>query len=306
MLNELDEVRANKVKVILADQGIAGRKIRIGSRWNIAVDSDQVDSALRVIDSSRLLTRELTRVKPDSAPLFRSRGEKEQQMLRTAADELAQTIEGIPGVLEAHVHLYRPAADALDPALRAGSASLLAVLTADCKIDSPAMVQLISGATGIEPARVAVNLIMPFETVPAAGGSEPGSPVPGSSAPERPASERTAPGRPVGPEPKNWPAPLLPPATRSAFAMVAGAGCLILLLKLLIGRFYRPAAEKTAKDGRRSAVRKFEPMESRARLKPRPADPRIVKPEGGADFPVRPVSAGADSIEERLPMEQQK
>ena len=110
----------------------------------------------------------------------------------------------------------------------------------------------------------------------------------------------------MGPEPKNWSAALLPPATRSALAMVAGAGCLFLMLKVLIGRFHRSAAEKTAKAGRRSADRKFEPMESRARLKPRPVDPRMVKPEGRADFPVRPVSAGADSVDDRLPMEQQK
>ena len=38
ILNELDEPRANKVKVILAEQGIDAHKIRAGTRWNIAVD----------------------------------------------------------------------------------------------------------------------------------------------------------------------------------------------------------------------------------------------------------------------------
>ena len=271
ILNELDEVRANKVKVILADQGIEGRKIRIGSRWNIAVDSEQAGTALRIIDSSRLLTRELSRVQPESAVMFRSRDEKEQQMLRATAEELAQTIEGIPGVLEAHVHLYRPAEHPLDPGDRAGSASLLALLAPDCRLESPAMVQLISGATGIEPARIAVNLITPFG--PPAAGKKP----------------------PAG-ESKIRPVELMPPSLRTPAVVLAAATCLVLALRRLFGRPLLSDPANRLNPGLSASAAKSKSGDSKIRIKPRPA-----KPNSGTKIRFGNGGDRMDSIESNLP-----
>ena len=192
ILNELDELRANKVKVILADQGIEAHKIRAGARWNIAVDSKEVASALKIIDSSRLLARELERAESESSPLFRSRGEKEQQIVHAIADELSRTIEGLPGVLEAHVHLNRPVQDGYDPAPRSGSASVVVVTASGCPVRAAALTEIVAGATGIERAKIAVDLVPLDQTAQSTAASQPAEPPSGPipSGNIRPAWER--------------------------------------------------------------------------------------------------------------------
>lgn len=183
ILNELDEIRANKVKVVLADNGIEGRKIRVGARWNIAVPADRAAAALRIVDSSRLLTRELSRARPDGGNLFRSRDEREQQQQRATAEELSQTIEGLPGVLEAHVHLYRPPPEAFDQPGGRPSAGVVILAAQDFQLPPAAVVQIISGAAGIEPEKINVNKIL----LPAnAAAPEPHSPA-GTGSAELPA-----------------------------------------------------------------------------------------------------------------------
>ena len=76
--------------------------------------------------------------------------EPNRRLTLAISDDLCRTIEGLPGVLEAHVHLFKPAADSLTGIGRPGSASVVAVVNQGCEIKGGALAEIVAGATGIE------------------------------------------------------------------------------------------------------------------------------------------------------------
>ena len=157
ILHDLDELRANQAQLALERASVRVDKVRSGGGWNIRVDSSNTVRSLAVLEKSRLLWRDLSRFKEHSSSLILSREQRAQAAERETAWTLEQTLERIPGVLEARVQLYVQPKEEFDlrkGGERSGSVLLLAEKTGT--VDAAQIKQLVSGATGIAAQLISV------------------------------------------------------------------------------------------------------------------------------------------------------
>ncbi len=159
ILHDLDELKANQVKVALAKSGISSQKIRDGNSWRIEVGSKYTNSALRIIDESRILRRTLKRKQSGSSnSLIRTKEERTSQIAEERAYALEETLESLPGVLEAHVHIYSN--EKLNLSLRKtknlSSASVLLITEVGRNFNLEMLKKIISGGTGISSDFISV------------------------------------------------------------------------------------------------------------------------------------------------------
>ena len=73
--------------------------------WSIVVDEDDVNDSLELIEGKRILSSKFRKAKKESIGILSSREEKNQALREQLAEGLANTLERLPGVLEARVHL---------------------------------------------------------------------------------------------------------------------------------------------------------------------------------------------------------
>ena len=163
ILHGLDELRANQVTVVLARAGIDSRKVRDGSSWAVEVDDDSVTGALQALEESRILMRDLTRFRDQPSGLLMSREERAHHLERKFAWNLEQTLERVPGVLEARVHLFEQDGDpdvfaAAQESDEVESGSVLLVTDGNTEISPSYVQQLVSGASGIPAKQISVLL----------------------------------------------------------------------------------------------------------------------------------------------------
>lgn len=160
ILHDLDEVKANKVKVVLAKANIPSAKEKEGVSWSIKVSSDLVTEALTVIEENRLIKRELENAPPTSSSFLPSKSERMFFMQQQTSWSLEKTLEQIPGVLEARVHLFESKSSpvSLEDELEKQSASVLIVTDDEAGIDLGDLRELISGATGIEKEGISIMI----------------------------------------------------------------------------------------------------------------------------------------------------
>ena len=173
ILHELDEIRANRVSVILHDAGIKALKQQEGSHWKIAVKSNQTASALKVLDESRLFNRDMQYLKQDQKGFVQSKEERQRNIERQLAWSLEQTLEAFPGVLEARVHFHYEDSIEIDLLQKKqnNSASVLLVTSKDILVPGDKVKSIISGASGIEPKAISV-VLSPYLAVPSSGKSQ--------------------------------------------------------------------------------------------------------------------------------------
>jgi type III secretory pathway lipoprotein EscJ len=158
LLHGLDELRANRVLVALADAGIQAKKKQAGSLWDVQVSNSDTTHALKVLEAHRLLRRDLGRAATKESSLIKTREERKIFLERHLAWSIEHTLEAIPQVLEARVHLCMHVAN--DMRLREKekpqSASVLIVHGEDSTIDLSQVKQIISGAAGIDEKSITV------------------------------------------------------------------------------------------------------------------------------------------------------
>ena len=158
LLHDLDELRANRVLVALADSGVRAGKAKRGGKWEVRVSSAEVAQALKVLDANRLLRRDLTRATASDSSLIKTREERKIFLERHLAWGIEHTLEAIPSVLEARVHLCMH----VDHELRFGekkppqSASVLLVHREGRPIDTGQVKLIVAGAAGIAPSLITV------------------------------------------------------------------------------------------------------------------------------------------------------
>ena len=152
ILHDLDELKANQVKLILARQNIPAFKTRDGGGWSIKVSKSDVDRALQLIDRSRMLKRSVQRNTEDSSSFVRSREERQRWVERKLAWSLEDTLESYPGVLEARVHIHMSDSKSLAGSKPRSRASVL--LVGEQSIALEKVKQLVSGASGVESVNV--------------------------------------------------------------------------------------------------------------------------------------------------------
>lgn len=158
ILHDLDEMRANQVMVVLSEAEISAGKEREGSHWSIAVSRSEVASALRAIEESRVLRRDLERSTEQSDSFLRSKEERAYTIERETAWGLERTLEQLPGVLEVRVHLSRTGKEhqIFEEESVHDSASVLVIAAPGRSPDETQIRKLVSGAAGVDTEKVIV------------------------------------------------------------------------------------------------------------------------------------------------------
>lgn len=184
VLNDLREDDAVEVIVLLGEHGIAARKQARGSgedaAWSIAVAPADAGSAFRVLTENERPRRE-----PEGfaellggSRLVPTETEERARFLQAQCGELERTIEAMPGVVDARVHVSLPQRDRLAEYV-AGTpppAPTAAVLVkyrptvgapAAARFDGDEIARIV--AASIERLEAANVTVIAKEVVPAAG-----------------------------------------------------------------------------------------------------------------------------------------
>ena len=162
ILHDLDEMRANQVQLTLLRAAIRAEKDRSGKLWNISVPDADVANALAIVERTRILRKDLERGAEVQSGILQSSSERARALERQTASSTEQTLEHIPGVLEARVHLHResetPIAALRPPGVPSdsGTASVLLLTSAGMAVAMDEVKTLVAGATGLSPARVSL------------------------------------------------------------------------------------------------------------------------------------------------------
>lgn len=159
LVHDLSERDANRLVTELHGEGIeVTRKSQPDGRYSLEVERSGVVSALQFLESNRLI-RDSREGKSVSTPFGATREDRRLHYERSISQELEATLERIPGIREARVHLNIPPADSLFE--RGGevsppTASVLVIRSPKAEVDREALSRLIGGAAGIGAPRVTV------------------------------------------------------------------------------------------------------------------------------------------------------
>jgi type III secretory pathway lipoprotein EscJ len=115
-------------------------------------------SALRAIEESRVLRRDLERSTEQTDSFLRSKEERAYTIERETAWGLERTLEQLPGVLEVRVHLSRIGKDpsVFQEESAHDSASVLVIAAPGRSPDETQIRKLVSGAAGVDAEKVIV------------------------------------------------------------------------------------------------------------------------------------------------------
>ncbi len=158
ILHDVSESRANSVMLALTQLGIDASKQREGSGWTITVAADDAPQALDALQRARILGERPSAADAPESGFILSREERTHFLERNLAGNLESTIERLPGVLEARVHLFLGLNESLAwrPQRGTKSASALLVVAAGTRIDQSHIRSIVSGAAGMTADRVTV------------------------------------------------------------------------------------------------------------------------------------------------------
>lgn len=184
LVHDLSERDANRLITELHGEGIdATKRSQPDGRYSLEVAPTGIVGALQFLEANRLL-KEGKEGKPAGESFGASREDRRFRYERSMSRELEATLERIPGIREARVHLNIPPADS--PLNRGGdllppSASVLVVTSPKAEVDREGLARLIGGAAGIGAPQV--NVIVETAAVPTERSRE----VHGVQTPQRPA-----------------------------------------------------------------------------------------------------------------------
>ena len=152
ILHNLSEFEANQIISTLGEKGIIASKATPGDgKWSVSVESNNLISALGILDDRRMLKSDVLASKQKSS-LLSSRESQRFEFERNLSQELERTLGSIDNILEARVHLNLPLLDPLFGTKMGedlGTASVLLLSNNELPVDSEALRQIISGASGI-------------------------------------------------------------------------------------------------------------------------------------------------------------
>jgi type III secretion protein J len=162
----LDERQANEIAAILGEHGLSADKARdegqgrgAGDAWKITVPRADLARAYQLLESYDLPKRGRRGVDELLADksLLPSVGEEHTRLEAARSAELERTLERVPGVVCARVHLALPDAASLDPVRAAARASVLLRTQGVASITDAQVQQLVAGAvSGLERSAVQV------------------------------------------------------------------------------------------------------------------------------------------------------
>jgi type III secretion protein J len=161
ILHDLNEFQANKVLLLLSSKDIDITKEQHGKGWRIVVASEDVNRALKLLDKNRVMTRALNRAVVEPTTLLSSREERAFNLGRRLGLPLEQTLEAVPGVLEARVHMSLPKPNSWQSKETMGfeSVSVLLLVEPEAHVAQQAVKKLVAGAAGCAEDRIAVVVL---------------------------------------------------------------------------------------------------------------------------------------------------
>lgn len=172
--HDLSEVRANQVLILLRRNGLEPEKSRNGTQWSVSVPHSDTLRALVLVNQSRVLDHDLDRFRESAKGFVQSREERQQAGERALAWGLETTLERIPGVLEARVHLRTDGTTASAKG-SVNSAGVLLLVEGDGETASTTARSLVSGGAGIPAESVSVAISkMSFDMQSNPVGANPG------------------------------------------------------------------------------------------------------------------------------------
>ena len=159
ILHDITELQANRAKLLLSESAIAATKLRTGSSWTIAVEKKQANLALKKLEDSRFVKSDIGS-SSSSQGLIQSREEKRFFLERKVATSIETTLQSLPGVLEARVHLFMPLNNnyTLKQKKAFESASVLLATSGEDGLNEKEIRQIVSGASGVE--KEAINVVL--------------------------------------------------------------------------------------------------------------------------------------------------
>lgn len=157
----LDERQANQIATLLEDHGIAADKSRDEGAektgWQVSVPRGELARAFALLESNDLPRRDRH---PDAVPehsLLPSLGEDQARLEAARGAELEVTLERIPGVVSARVHLALPDVTRLDTQPAPARASVLLRTSGKLSVDEASLQRLVAGAvTGLSDQAVTI------------------------------------------------------------------------------------------------------------------------------------------------------
>ena len=157
VMQGLSEREANRVVAVLARHDLQATKQVRKKAWTVMIASSRLAQAIDVLEKERVFKDE-TKSGKKSAMLPTSRDERLREGERDLENSLGATIERLPEVREARVHLLMLSHSRLDSYLHSQerSASVLCVvLRSDAQLEDNIR-QIVSGAAGIDRSRISV------------------------------------------------------------------------------------------------------------------------------------------------------
>jgi type III secretory pathway lipoprotein EscJ len=157
ILHDLSELQANQVRIVLSRSNISAEKVREGNVWSVTVPSSRATAALALLAEERVL-KPRPEIEEDSNSFIQSYEERTRKQERSLAVGLEHTLERIPGILEARVHLHfsRERMLQLVPEQPKHSASVVLLIPERTKLDESHIQALVAGASGIANEDISV------------------------------------------------------------------------------------------------------------------------------------------------------
>ena len=155
--HDLDENSANDTVALLAEHGVAADKVQRGRRgWTVTVPSGARARAWNLVREAGLADRQ----PPEDTELMPSPAQRRASLAARTATQLEASLEKLPGVVDARVHLNVPAAQRVRipgvVAARPRASVLLRVQSAQPELAAQASDLVVGGVENMTPEDVRV------------------------------------------------------------------------------------------------------------------------------------------------------
>jgi|YNPMSStandDraft_2_1061718.scaffolds.fasta_scaffold01559_9 type III secretory pathway lipoprotein EscJ len=159
VLSNLDEYQANKAVVVLNKHGIRAEKVNKNGVFEVVVPERFLAYALEVVTSKNSGFQPQVQLKKSQTA---SEEEKNFYFERMLARELEVTLEKIPQVALARVHLYLPKYPGLSLKkleTEHSKASVLIMAIDPKAIDQSSLKKVVSGASGVKEENIIIQIM---------------------------------------------------------------------------------------------------------------------------------------------------
>lgn len=156
LVHGLNEMQSIELQRALAEQGLAARSVFDGKSWNLTVANEDLEMARASLVSNRNILRPQLPAETQVPSLFSSRDERIWYQTQQVGQAIASSLQILPGVLDARVHLSRTPGSFWEKEVRIESASVLLLVREEAELDEEAIRMLVAKGSGCAASNIAV------------------------------------------------------------------------------------------------------------------------------------------------------